>query len=859
MSLFWKRTLLIGVAAVAAGAITAGGIAIRARAKFRRRQRDTSAVDFTRDVQPILSAKCLDCHGAEKHKGGLRLDERAAALTATNSGEVAIVPGDPEKSALISRIISDDPEEQMPPKGDRLVTRQIEILRSWIDSGAHWSPGTETSATVAAPTVTEKDREHWAYHPLSTTVPTASKSAWATTTADQFIVAAQDAKGLQPNPIASRGTLIRRLYFDLIGLPPSPEEIAAFEADASPGAYEKLVDRLLADPRYGERWGRHWLDAARYADSAGYEEDRPRPDAWRYRDFVIRAFHTDLPYDRFIQWQIAGDLLEPNNPEVLAATGFITAAPDVRPDFINFRKKDRCDELDDIVATTGSAILGLTLGCARCHDHKFDPISMTDYYRLTAFFTSTERVERPLDAEQGRAYNKAEADYDKRLKKADKERRKWITHLAEQTRLVRIAALPIAESDKALLRAPKDDNNAAQKLLLKSYEREIELKGEALRASVSEADRQKLDALENEVKEIDVTKPADIPKMLIVEEGKPQATYLLSRGDPDHPGAEVSPGMITVLSPAGTIFRNGLTRADLARWLTDSVHGAGNLTARVAVNRLWQHHFGRGLVETPGDFGLRGDPPALPGLLDWLASELIRGGWKISRVQKLILMSSTYRQDVTYDAERAAIDPANHLWWRREPLRLEAETLRDSILAISGELNPKHYGPSVKPHIDSEAITVTNPAKHYDEWPHDVVDGPEMWRRSIYIFTKRANLFPFLQAFDAPNAIGSCTRRNPTTVAPQSLALLNDTFVRSQARAFANRLSARSTLRDQLPSAFQQAFGRAPTSSELSASESFVETQSAEYRAAGQAHPETAALTDFCQALFAANEFSFVD
>ncbi len=865
MGFFSKRAFVILLgSAIALGSAVYCGVRLHHHRSSRKSDHPASSdVNFARDVAPIFSESCLECHGPNKQKGGLRLDVRATVFNAVTSGDIAVIPGDTTRSDLMRRITSSDPDEQMPPKGARLDPKKIEVLRHWIESGAVWpgdsGPGPQLTAGMV---VSEKDRQHWSYRPLARTDPPVPATAsWAINPIDRFILAAQEAKGLHPNPQASKRTLIRRLSFDLIGLPPTPEEIDAFERDSSPDAYGKLVDRLLASPHYGERWGRHWLDVARYADSAGYEEDRPRPNAWRYRDFVIQAFNADVPYDKFIQWQVAGDLLAPGNHDALIATGFITAAPDVRPDFINFRKKDRFDELDDIVSTTGSAILGLTLGCARCHDHKFDPLPMADYYRFTAFFTGTERNDRPLNAAQGEEYERLESKYDKQFRVANKELTKWVAKLTDRVRLQKIDALPVSDAEKALLRAPKDDGNVPQKALLDRFQEQLRTSHSIVRASISTSEQAKWDELDRAVKQVEATEPADIPRVLSIDEGKPQKTYLLARGNPDQPGPEVTSGFLTVLTPPGASNPNAkLSRADLARWLTDDVHGAGALTARVAANRLWQHHFGCGLVETPGDFGNRGDSPSNSALLDWLASELIRSGWKLSRIQKLILTSATYRQDISSDPDRSAIDPADRLWWRRNPERIEAEVLRDSILAVSGRLNNRLYGPAVKPHINSEAITITNPAKNYDEWPANVVDGPDTWRRSVYIFIKRANLFPFLQSFDAPNAIGSCTRRNPTTVAPQALTLLNEAFVRDQARAFAARLAPIGSTEERIQSAFLLAFGRKPTAHECETAVAFITAQADEYRSSNAVpQPDAAALADFCQSLFASNEFSFID
>jgi mono/diheme cytochrome c family protein len=824
------------------------------------------SVDFHRDVQPIFDQNCVKCHGPEKQKGGLRFDSKAAALKPGESGELAIAPGNPGKSALLYRVVSHDPDEKMPPKGEPLSAGTVSVLKAWIAEGAAW-PENGTPAESVTSNAAGKTK-HWAFQPLSKVgLPAVKDAAWTSTPIDRIVLAAQEAKGLHPNPEAPRRTLIRRLYFDLLGLPPTPEEIDAFERDPSPAAYEHLVDKLLADPHYGERWGRHWLDVARYADSNGYEEDRPRYSAYPYRDFVIRALNSDLPYDRFIQWQIAGDLLEPHNAEAVAATGFITAAPNVRPDFINYREKDRWDELDNIVSTTGSAILGLTLGCARCHDHKFDPIPSADYYRLTAFFTSTERVERPLVEKQGKEYEQAMAHFDqKRLDEVKSAAKEWKERKRVAARNQVIDALPITAEEKALLRAPVDAKNKQQYALLNEYASQLTISDSTLRKGLNAPDRAKWASLDATEEEILATMPQPIPRMLTVGEGKPKKSYLLLRGNPDQKGPEVAPSYLSIFTPPSgfsvlqrfSLFRKD--RTDLARWLTDVKHGAGVLTARVAVNRLWQHHFGRGIVATPGDFGLRGDPPSNPALLDWMAGELIQNGWRLKQLQKLILMSAVYRQDDAIDQARMAIDPGNRLWWRREPQRVEAEILRDSILAVSGNLNPQFFGPGTKPRMNPEAIAITNPEKRYDQWPANVVDSPKTWRRSIYIFVKRGNLFPFLQVFDASDAITSCTRRNPTTVAPQALTFLNDPFIREQARAFAARLVPLGSLEKRVCAAFDLALGREPTPEEKARALQFIEHQQND-----QSTPPTAdtaesnALTDFCQGLLALNEFCYID
>ena len=401
----------------------------------------------------------------------------------------------------------------MPPVGEPLMPEEIARLRQWVEQGAEW-PEAAAAAPSGGPgnSGAASEHSHWSFRRLRAVSPPSLKnSSWVKTGVDPFILAALETSGLHPNRRASKPALIRRLYFDLTGLPPSPEAFEAFTADRSPAAYEHLVDRLLASPHFGERWGRLWLDAARYADSAGYEEDRPRPNAYHYRDFVIRAFNEDLPYDTFIKWQIAGDLIEPDTPKVVAATGFLAAGPDVRPDFVNFRKKDRYDELDDIVATMSSAILGLTVGCARCHDHKFDPVPVRDYYQMLAFFTSTERFERPLDPAEGAQYQRAQAEFEERLKPLKQRLDDWVKSRKEPLRLEKIAALSAPEEDKAFLRMPLNERNSTQKNLLDQFRKQIEVSDAALREKLGETAVAEWNALAEAVKKVESEKPPGYP------------------------------------------------------------------------------------------------------------------------------------------------------------------------------------------------------------------------------------------------------------------------------------------------------------------------------------------------------------
>ena len=792
----------------------------------------------------------------------LGLDTREAALRGGASGTPAIIPGDPAASVLMARITHPQASKRMPLAGKPLRDDEIALIRRWIEGGAPWSgdlvPG------QASP-VSQSSR-HWAFRRMrEVPLPEVSNTSWARTPIDRFILARLESRGLDPNPAAPRSTLIRRLYFDLIGLPPSAGQIDAFVRDTAPRAYERLVDGLLENRHFGERWARHWLDVARYADSAGYEEDRPRTNAYHYRDFLIRAFNADMPFDEFLKLQLAGDLLEPGNARRVAATGFLAAGPDVRPDFVNFRKKDRYDELDDIVSTIGTAVLGLTLGCARCHDHKHDPIPTREYYQLVSFFDPTERYGHPVDRSAAARYEELLAEFERQFEPVKSDLDAWVQAHAERIRLERISSLEIPAHEKELLRKPEDKANALQASLLVQFSEELKVTDEQLRERLTEEERAQWDEMSARLNAIKASRPDDIPRVLGIREGEPRETRILVRGDPNQEGDAVQPHVPGVLTCDSGRRRDFRSRVDLAAWMTDVECGAGPLVARVVVNRLWQHHFGRGIVETPGDFGTRGDPPSHPDLLEWLSGEFVRGGWKLKPIHKLIVTSGTYLQSGAWDSERAQVDPGNRLWWRREARRLEAEAIRDAILAVSGTLNRTLFGPSVKPPIPSEAIY--NPVESYDQWPEDVRDGPATRRRSLYVFTKRANLFPFLQSFGAPRTLESCARRDVSMGPIQALAFMNDEFVREQSRYFAERvlLESASSAGSRIQAAYRLGLGRLPTRVELSRAQSFLETQTAQYRsdwgeqAASHSQYQMRALVDFCQSLVASNEFLYVD
>ncbi len=736
---------------------------------------------------------------------------------------------------------------------------------------------------------------HWAYRPLaSPPLPSVRDGSWVRRPVDRFILARLDPRNLAPSPLADGGTLVRRLHFDLTGLPPDPEDVESFRREFAvnaTAAVEGRVDRLLASPHYGERWARHWLDVARYADSDGQESDADRPTAHHYRDFVIHALNEDLSFDTFVRWQLAGDELEPDNPRALAATGFIVAGTHaVLPDRLmeEERLRTRFNELDDMISTTGSAMLALTLACSRCHDHKYDPVPRLDYYRMLSAFNGGDRAELPLapsaevrrrreaEAAWRSAFDAARSRRDERVKTAR------LRH-ATEARRVKIRALGIDDAAKNLLLEAPDSPEAMA--LARTLEKALQVADRDLRPLLPEAEGAAWDAAERELAACEARRPQPLPTALgFADFGpEPRETFLLARGDFRARTEPVELGFLTALTRGRTPAdfwasaqadrrRPDSTqqRRALAEWMTDLEHGAGALVARVIVNRVWQHHFGHGLVRTVNDFGTRADPPTHPELLEWLASEFVRGGWKLKPLHRLILTSSVYLQGTTFDAAKARVDPENRLLWRRRPRRIESAILRDAMLATSGTLNREMHGPAVKAPIAAEAIQARNMK---DPYPKDLPETAAARRRSVYLFHKRVVQNPLLQAFDGPDAQASCGQRENTTVAPQALALLNDRFVRARARDLALRVSreAGTGTAAQARRAWLLTLGREPAPEEQDAAIAFIQGQVARRSARGSsppvpgipdpAHddPRTLALADFCQALFASNEFIYVD
>ncbi len=733
--------------------------------------------------------------------------------------------------------------------------------------------------------VTAADRQHWAFQPLRTVaVPASPDPGWTRTEVDSFIRQAQAAKGLTPSPAADARTLIRRLYYDVIGLPPRPEEMQRWleHLAKTPTAVAPLIEELLANPHYGERWARHWLDVARYADSNGMEGDDDRPTAYHFRDFVIRAFNDDMPCDQFMRWQLAGDELNPDNPQAIAATGFLVAGTSI---ILNVpmeeeKLRTRANELDDIVSTTGQAMLGLTLACARCHDHKYDPLPTRDYYRLMSIFNSGDRKEVPLaSAAEVASQAKAMTEWKQQFDSATQARSAWLKHprpaLAEQLRTTRISQLPISDEEKQLLTSKPDEPKTKE--LAQRFKKQLQAEDPAAIKALLVAEQAHWQELEERVQKLNANKPSALPKTFAFADfaAEPRESWLFERGDFMARNQKVNMGFLTVLqqnkpaeaywqSARASILHPGSTqqRRALADWMTDLDDGAGRLLARVFVNRVWQHHFGEGLVRSVSDFGTRGEKPSHPELLEWLTSYFISHGWSLKDLHRIILSSATYQQAAGFDEKKAAIDPENRLLWQRRPLRVEAEILRDSMLAVAGTLNPTMFGPSFKPPIPSEALQARNVKQPY---PKDAQDTAETRRRTIYLFHKRVVQYPLMQAFDAPDAQQSCGRRMNTTVAPQALAMLNDPFVRLRAEELATQLQSTpdNTVENKVQLAFQRCFNRAPTPAELTAATGFIGTQTTSRQARDvsqtAASMELLALTDFCQSLFGLNEFIYID
>jgi mono/diheme cytochrome c family protein len=909
----------------------------------------------------ILTSQCLKCHGPDRPKGGLDLSRRATALKGGKSG-VVLVPGSIDESVLVDKIT----EGEMPPNKP-LPPDQVETLRAWVKAGAHY-PSEPLATPRAGP-------DWWSLQPIRKVVVPSTPEAgstptWAKNPIDAFILAKLAARGLEPAPEAPRAALIRRLSFDLTGLPPSPEAVEQFVADPDPLAYESLVDRLLASPHYGERWGRHWLDVVRFGESEGYETNLPRANAWPYRDYVIRAFNRDTPFPQFVLEQLAGDTLDDDHPGQAAdwltqsATGFLVGGSHdiVGNQTVEGMLQQRADDLDDMITATGTTFLGLTLQCARCHDHKFDPITQKDYYGMQAILAGVNHAERAIKAPDAEARLRkagiiraelaaiegrldateplAHPGQDRPVRPMVNYRRNVERFAPLRARMVRLTILATSNQIEPCLDevevysaagpgapAPRNvalagaggqasasseyPNAAIHKIahlndgrtgnsqswisnspgkgsvtlswpepvtidrivwgrdregmfndrLATEYYVEAALEPDHWTVVASSIDRMPFDpkakpepAASLRAVRVDQLERARLLRRqaefraLLAELGstskvyagtfsQPGKGYLLVRGDPTRKGPEVRPAGLAVLRPALVLDQESpeaSRRAALAHWIADP---ANPLPARVMVNRLWHYHFGKGIVATPSDFGFNGAPPSHPELLDWLARAYIEGGWRLKPLHRLLVTSATYRQSGRLNPKGEAIDRDNRLLWRMTPRRLEAESIRDTILASSGKLDARMGGPGYNVWEKN-----TNYVAIYK--PRAELSG-DAFRRMVYQFKPRSQADPTFGAFDCPDAALAVPKRNVSTTALQALNLLNSEFVIRQAAFFARRLEkeAGSDPARQAEQAFRLAFGRNPTPPELTAAVSLIKSHGA---------------TALCRALYNANEFIYV-
>jgi mono/diheme cytochrome c family protein len=746
---------------------------------------------FETRIRPLLADKCFKCHGPEKQKSELRLDTAEGVRKGGASGNALATPDKPDASALLRAVRHAEGTPKMPP-GGKLKDSEIADLAEWVKRGAPYP------ATVKA--AADDPARHWAFQPVKRPpIPISRdpKGSAPTNLIDAFILARLRDRGLSPAPPADKRTLIRRATFDLTGLPPTPEEIDAFLKDDSPEAFAKVVDRLLASPAYGERWGRHWLDVARYADSNGLDENVAHGNAWRYRDYVIKAFNADKPYSRFLVEQVAGDLLPGCGPDELTATGFLSLGPKVlaEPD----EKKMEFDIVDEQVDTLGRTVLGLTLGCARCHDHKFDPISTADYYGLAGVFVSTKTMEN---------FKKVARWHENVIATPEEQRRK-------------------AEHDAMLGR-------------LKARIKELTGKTDA-------DSKAELKAFQAELAECEKAAP-ELPTAMGVTEGKPTDVPVLRRGNHLNPGPVIPRRFPVVLAGEKQVALPGdhSGRLELAKWLTSP---RNPLTARVMVNRVWRWHLGAGLVRSTDNFGLLGEKPSHPELLDWLAAEFVKNGWSVKHLHRLVMLSATYQRSSAHDAKAALADPDNRLLWRANVRRLEAEAIRDSLLAVGGLLDRTPGGPALA-HVKNRDYLFDHTSKDRTSYDTD--------RRSVYLPVIRNNLYDVFQLFDAPDAAVPNGDRPTTTVPTQALFFMNSPLAGRAADGLADRLLAKPDLDDagRVRLLFDLAYGRPATEKEVERLTSAVAAFEADF--AGDAAKRRKAWSAVCQAVLASNEFIHV-
>jgi hypothetical protein len=778
-------------------------------------------IDFATQVKPLLARRCFACHGPETGEGGLHLDDSQSALAELDSGARAIVPGDVEASELLARVTSEDEFVRMPPEGKPLTSDEIDILKRWVSEGAEW-------------------RKHWAFIPPAHHEPPIVKNqAWVANPIDAFILAKLEENGLLPAAPADKRTLVRRAYFNLIGLPPTLEQLESFEKDERPDAWECLIDELLASKHYGEQWARHWLDLVRFAETNSFERDGRKPNAWQYRDYVIRSLNADKPYDQFVKEQLAGDELDEITQDSITATGYYRLG--IWDDEPADPVQARADERDDLVSTTGQVFLGLTLGCARCHDHKIDPIPQRDYYGMVSFFADVtsygERGDENTNSQwtiESEETRKLRRKFDEQIAKIEREKVSM-----EEVGVKRMSAIDQRRSETP----------DRQELLNEKLEKYLNASEWQLYIETN--------TRADEIRKMRDELPAAEAVLALARcESHPEPTRLAMRGNP-HVLEDVVephfPQLFGTPTPDIPEAAQGARSAGRRRVLADWIASPDNmLTARVIVNRVWQHHFGRGIVRSTNNFGELGDPPTHPELLDWLALWLIEHDWQLKPLHRLIMTSRAYQMSSHGDDRALAVDPTNDLFWRFDMRRLSAEELRDATLMVTGSLNTAMYGESFFPEMSSEVLaTQSRPGDGWGE------SSPEQRsRRSVYIYVKRSLLLPLLTAFDFPDVDSSCEARFVTTQPQQSLTLLNGSFFNEQARRLMERISATGSNDpgDQVKRAIEQALLRPATESEIAEGLHLIARLQNEH---GQSHEE--ALRYWCLTVLNLNEFVYLD
>jgi hypothetical protein len=822
-----------------------------------------SSPQFEKQVLPILGKYCLTCHGAAMQMGKLDL-RTLAAMTRGGEQGPALVRGSSGKSRLYQRIV----DKSMPPVEAKVTDDEARIIRDWIDGGAKTAEAAEHDEGKAEIT-------HWAFQvPVRPPVPKVTLGAPANPI-DAFVLSRLEKAGLKPVAPADKRTLLRRVYLDLIGLLPTLEEQQNFLNDRSPNAYSKVVDGLLARPQHGERWARHWLDVVRYAESNGYERDGTKPNVWRYRDYVINALNQDKGFDRFLTEQLAGDEIEGANAETQIATTFLRLG--TYDDEPAEPQLDRYDQLDDVLGTSASSFLGLTLRCARCHDHKFEPLKQTEYYRMLAVF---EPLKRPQEgkAETDRlvgteaeltAYRKAMAQADAAIAPLRQEldqQKKALRDRLFKEKGPSFPGVPFLEHAEIVLAFQTEPGKRSkeQKELVEKFNQKLD---EAIRSIATADEKLVLDDRQKQIAAIDAARPKEPPRGYIwyEESAKAPVTRLLRRGDPTDPGEELQPGVPAVLSQGPLevpvpLKQSSGRRLWLARWMASP---SNPLVARVMVNRVWQWHFGEGLVASENDFGVVGQRPSHPELLDFLATEFVRSGWSLKQLHRLIVTSKTYQASSEWNSQAASVDPENTLLWRWKPRRLEAEAIRDATLAVSGDLNLQAGGPSIYPQVPQTVLA--SQSRPGDGWGKS--DEKQAARRSVYIFVKRSLALPELEVLDTPDTTSSCEQRPISTTGPQALTFLNGEFANQQARHFAQRLAnhAGPSAKEQIEKAFELALSRPPDKRELKAATDFLDVQrrqiEADSKDKGSASSDSGkrALEAFCLVLLNANEFFFLN